>query len=125
MPQSTDAYGALTVGGLRTPAWDWDFPESLSEQTQGVVLHALHVYSAASTRSGNNTGLLLVRTRAISVAKYPAIQPEIEAAGGTYLAVESDQVTCDGNLITAPAWPAHPAILRAFLKAMGVSGFLC
>lgn len=44
LPQSTDAYGALTVGGLRTPAWDWgNFPESLSEQTQGVVLHALHL----------------------------------------------------------------------------------
>ncbi|MDP9538001.1 hypothetical protein Q7L29_05510 [Pseudomonas putida] len=25
----------------------------------------------------------------------------------------------DGNLVTAPAWPAHPAWLAAFLKVLG------
>jgi protease I len=25
----------------------------------------------------------------------------------------------DGNLVTAPAWPAHPSWLAAFLKVLG------
>lgn len=78
-----------------------------------AICHGIQILTAAG----------VVRGRRLTA--YPAIQPEVEAAGGTYLAAESDQVICDGNLITAPAWPAHPAILRAFLKAMGVSEFLC
>ena len=27
----------------------------------------------------------------------------------------------DANLITAPAWPAHPAFLARFLEALGTS----
>ena len=30
-----------------------------------------------------------------------------------------DGVHVDGNLVTAPAWPAHPAWLAAFLKVLG------
>jgi protease I len=25
----------------------------------------------------------------------------------------------DGNLVTAPAWPAHPAWMREFLRLLG------
>jgi protease I len=30
-----------------------------------------------------------------------------------------DQAHVDGNLVTAPAWPAHPAFLAALLKLLG------
>ena len=30
-----------------------------------------------------------------------------------------DQAHVDGNLVTAPAWPAHPAWLAQFLKVLG------
>ena len=30
-----------------------------------------------------------------------------------------DNAHIDGNLVTAPAWPAHPAFMRAFLKVLG------
>lgn len=50
---------------------------------------------------------------------YPACAPEITAAGGQYVAVPLDQAYVEGNLITAPAWPAHPAWLREFTKALG------
>jgi protease I len=30
-----------------------------------------------------------------------------------------DQAYTDGNLVTAPAWPAHPAWLSQFLKVLG------
>jgi len=26
----------------------------------------------------------------------------------------------DGNLVTSPAWPGHPAILKEFYKLLGV-----
>jgi protease I len=30
-----------------------------------------------------------------------------------------DQAVTDGLLVTAPAWPAHPAWLAQFLKVLG------
>jgi protease I len=30
-----------------------------------------------------------------------------------------DQAHVDGNLVTAPAWPAHPAWLAKFLNVLG------
>ncbi len=50
---------------------------------------------------------------------YPAVGPEVAAAGGTYADIQVDDVMVDGNLVTAPAWPAHPAWLAAFLKVLG------
>lgn len=52
---------------------------------------------------------------------YPAVSPEITAAGGVYVSPSAalDSVHVDGHLCTAPAWPAHPAWMRAFLKMLG------
>jgi protease I len=51
---------------------------------------------------------------------YPAVSPEITAAGGQYMppAASMDSVHVEGNLCTAPAWPAHPAWMREFLKML-------
>lgn len=51
---------------------------------------------------------------------YPAVSPEITAAGGQYMPPSSgmDSAHVQGNLCTAPAWPAHPAWMRAFLKML-------
>ncbi|MGV3485043.1 MAG: DJ-1/PfpI family protein [Planctomycetaceae bacterium] len=53
-------------------------------------------------------------------SSYPACSPEITAAGGTYIAPSSgmDSAHVEGNLCTAPAWPAHPAWMREFLKML-------
>ena len=40
---------------------------------------------------------------------YPAVGPDVTNAGRTYIELASDQAHIDGNLVTAPAWPAHPA----------------
>lgn len=52
---------------------------------------------------------------------YPAVAPEVSAAGGRYQSPSEsmDSVHVDGNLVTAPAWPAHPAWMRAFLGLLG------
>jgi len=51
---------------------------------------------------------------------YPACSPEVIAAGGSYIAPSAgmDSVHVQGNLCTAPAWPAHPAWMREFLKML-------
>ncbi|QDU60905.1 General stress protein 18 [Planctomycetes bacterium Pan216] len=54
-----------------------------------------------------------------SCTAYPAVGPEITMAGGKYVEVPIDGVHVDGSLVTAPAWPAHPAWLSAFLKLLG------
>jgi protease I len=50
---------------------------------------------------------------------YPAVGPDIATAGGTYADIGIDQAHTDGNLVTAPAWPAHPAWIAQFLKVLG------
>ncbi len=49
---------------------------------------------------------------------YPACAPEVELAGGTYVSVDTTDAVVDGNLVTGPAWPAHPAWLARFLKVL-------
>ncbi|MFZ0543402.1 MAG: protease, partial [Candidatus Sulfotelmatobacter sp.] len=48
------------------------------------------------------------------LSAYPACAPEIEHAGATYAPVEMTDAISDGNLVTGPAWPAHPAWLSRF-----------
>lgn len=52
---------------------------------------------------------------------YPAVGPECTAAGARYGEVNAtaSNALTDGNLVTAPAWPAHPAWMRQFLAVLG------
>jgi protease I len=52
---------------------------------------------------------------------YPAVKPEIIVAGGEWAepAPGFDDACVDGNLVSAAAWPAHPAWMRAFLQVLG------
>ncbi len=73
-----------------------------------AICHGLQILSAA--------GILKGRT----CTAYPACGPEVTLAGGTYQQIEIDDAIVDGNLVTAPAWPAHPAFCREFLTLLGV-----
>jgi protease I len=59
--------------------------------------------------------------RGKACSAYPAVQPEVEAGGGQYVAASEgfDNAHVDGKLVTAPAWPAHPAWIRSFLQVLG------
>jgi protease I len=61
------------------------------------------------------TGLLKGR----QVSAYPACRIEVELAGATYMDIPLGAAVRDGNLVTAPAWPAHPAWLAKFLEVLG------
>jgi len=43
----------------------------------------------------------------------------VTRAGGTWADIPVDQAVTDRNLVTAPAWPAHPAWLAQFLDVLG------
>ncbi len=51
---------------------------------------------------------------------YPAVRFEVTAGGGKYVtpAPTMDSAHVQGNLVTAPAWPAHPAWMRAFMDIL-------
>ena len=55
-------------------------------------------------------GILKGRT----CSAYPACAPEVRLSGGHYASIGIDQAHVDGNLVTAPAWPAHPQWLAKF-----------
>jgi protease I len=50
---------------------------------------------------------------------YPACGPDVVCAGGKYAEVAIDKAHVDGNLVTAPAWPAHPDWLAKFVAVLG------
>ena len=72
-----------------------------------AICHALQLLATADVLQGRKC------------TAYPACGPEVTAAGGEYVEIPVDGVHIDGNLVTAPAWPAHPAWLSAFMKVMG------
>jgi len=72
-----------------------------------AICHGAQLLSAAGVLSGREC------------SAYPACAPEVKAAGGTYVAVEMDAAHVQGNLVTAPAWPAHPAWLAKFVEKLG------
>ena len=72
-----------------------------------AICHGQQVLAAAGVLSGK------------TCSAYPAVGPDVSQAGGKFAAIEVDQATVDGNLVTAPAWPAHPAWLKRFLDVLG------
>ncbi|MCA8993676.1 MAG: DJ-1/PfpI family protein [Planctomycetaceae bacterium] len=78
-----------------------------SQKPIAAVCHGLQILSAANALKGRRC------------TAYPACSPEVGLAGGEYVGVPVDEVVVDGNLVTAPAWPAHPKWLAAFIKVLG------
>ena len=54
-----------------------------------------------------------------SCAAYPACGPDVTYAGGKYADIALDKAHVDGNLVTAPAWPAHPDWIAKFAALLG------
>ncbi|MFI5359647.1 MAG: DJ-1/PfpI family protein [Halanaerobiales bacterium] len=73
-----------------------------------AICHGIQVLLAADVIKGRRC------------TAYPALRPDIIMAGGEWVDTEMDKACVDGNLVTAPAWPAHPAWLAALLAVLGV-----
>jgi len=67
-----------------------------------AVCHGAQLLAAAGVLEGRKC------------SAYPACQPEVTLAKGEFMDIPVDQAVTDGNLVTAPAWPAYPAWLAQF-----------
>lgn len=110
-----DDYAALVIPGGRAPEYLRLNPRVLEitrhfhqqDKPIAAVCHGLQILAAADTLRGK------------SCTAYPACAPEVTLAGGIYKEIPVDGVHVDGRLVTAPAWPAHPAWLREFVRVLG------
>ena len=110
-------YDALVIPGGRAPEYIrlnervLEITRHFAEANKPIaaVCHGIQVLTAA--------GVLAGRT----CTAYPAVGPDVGACGGTFADIAVDGVHVDGNLVTAPAWPAHPVWLAAFLKLLGTT----
>jgi protease I len=108
-------YDGLVIPGGRAPEYIRLNPRVLeivrhfadSGKPIAAICHAAQVLAAAGALKGQ------------SCSCYPAVAPDVTQAGGTYIEIGIDQAFTCGNLVTAPAWPAHPAWLAQFLKVLG------
>jgi protease I len=108
-------YDALVIPGGRAPEYLRLDPRVIravqhfaqANKPIAAVCHGAQVLAAAD----------VIRGRRISA--YPACAPEVRLAGAEYAQISIDQAVTDGNFVTAPAWPAHPAWMRQFLAVLG------
>ncbi len=110
------AYSALVIPGGRAPEYLRLNPRVLeivrhfsdANKPIAAICHGPQILAAA--------GVLAER----ACSCYPAVAPEVTAGGGSYVepAATLDSAHVDGNLVTAPAWPAHPAWMREFMKLL-------
>lgn len=110
-----ESYDALVIPGGRAPEYlrlnekVLDLVRAFDQAGKPIaaVCHGAQLLAAAGVLKGREC------------SAYPACAPEVRLAGGIYIDIAVDQAHVDGNLVTAPAWPAHPAWLAAFLKVLG------
>ncbi len=110
-------YDALVIPGGRAPEYlrlderVLEIVRHFSEANKPIaaLCHGPQILAAAGVLNGK------------ACSAYPTVQPEVESAGGDFIppADTFDNAHVDGNLVTAPAWPAHPAWIREFLGVLG------
>jgi len=109
-----ESYDALVIPGGRAPEY-----LRLNARVLEIVRHFAETHKPIAAIC--HAAQLLAAARVLDGRRcscYPAVSPDVAAAGGTYVDLPMDQACVDGNLVTAPAWPAHPAWLGAFLKVL-------
>jgi protease I len=112
-----EQYDALVIPGGRAPEY-----LRLDERVLKIVRHFA---SAGKPIAAVCHGVQILTAAGVvhdrQCTAYPACRPELEAAGGHWVVPSTglDSAHIDGNLVTAPAWPAHPAWIRAFLHVLG------
>ncbi len=110
-------YDALLVPGGRAPEYlrlnekvlqlVKDFDQA--GKPIAAVCHGAQLLAAAGILEGREC------------SAYPACGPEVRLAGGTFIDIPVTDSHVQGNLVTAPAWPAHPGWLAGFLGLLGTT----
>ena len=110
-----ESYDALMIPGGRAPEYIRLNARVLAitrhfanaKKPIAAICHGAQVLAAADVLNGRKCSC------------YPAVSPDVTRAGGTYVDLAMDQAFTDGNLVTAPAWPAQSAWLAQFLNVLG------
>ena len=110
-----DDYDALVIPGGRAPEYLRLNAKVLevvrhffaTKKPVAAICHGAQLLAAAGVLEGR------------TCSAYPACRAEVEVARGKYAEIAIDGAVTDGNLVTAPAWPAHPAWLAQFLQVLG------
>jgi protease I len=110
-----EQYDALVLPGGRAPEYIRLNPRvieivrhfSKTNKPIAAICHAAQILAAAGVLEGKKC------------SAYPAVGPDVTQAGGMYVNLAMTEAIADGNLVTAPAWPAHPAWLAKFLTVLG------
>lgn len=108
-------YDALVIPGGRAPEYIRLNPTVISivqhfaneKKPIAAICHGIQILTAAGVVQGKGC------------TAYPAVGPDISCAGGKWIDIPVDQAHVEGNLVTAPAWPAHPQWLAKFLDLLG------
>ncbi|MEV8467738.1 DJ-1/PfpI family protein [Fluviibacterium sp. DFM31] len=108
------AYDALVIPGGRAPEYLRLNDDVLAMvrhffetgKPVAAICHGAQILTAAGVLDGK------------TCSAYPACAPEVRAAGGSYADIEVTEAVTDGNLVTAPAWPAHPAWMAQFMALL-------
>jgi protease I len=110
-----EQYDALVIPGGRAPEYIRLNQRVIqivqhfanAKKPVAAICHGAQVLAAAGVLQGKNCSC------------YPAVSPDVTRAGGTFADIPMTHAVVDGNLVSAPAWPAHPAWLSKFLAVLG------
>jgi protease I len=108
-------YDGLVIPGGRAPEYLRTMPGVLAlvqhfaraDKPIAAICHGAQLLAAAGVIRGKR------------VSAYPACAAEVELAGASYADIAVTEAVTDGKLVTAPAWPAHPAWMAQFLVVLG------
>ena len=110
-----ETYDALVIPGGRAPEYIrlnarvLEIVRHFAREKKPIasICHGAQVLAAAGVLEGK------------SCSCYPAVAPEVTRGGGKFVDLAMTEAHVDGNLVSAPAWPAHPAWLSKFLVVLG------
>ncbi len=108
-------YDGLVIPGGRAPEYIRLTPRVLeitrhffeTNKPVAVICHGPQVLAAAGVLKGRKS------------TAYPAVGPDVANAGAEYVSIPVDSAMTEGNLVSAPAWPAHPDWIAQYLKLLG------
>ena len=112
-----EEYDALVIPGGRAPEYI-----RLNERVLEIVRHFAQAGKPiASICHGQQVLAAAGVLEGRHCTAYPAVKPDLVRAGARWAEVNAtfSNAVVDGNLVTAPAWPAHPEWMRRFLEVLG------
>jgi protease I len=109
------SYDALVIPGGRAPEYLRLNPQVLAvvrhfaeaSKPIAAVCHGPQILAAAGILKGRRLNA------------YPAVGPEVTAAGGEFVPLGLPDAITDRNLVTGPAWTCHVEWIKQFLALLG------